>query len=256
MQDIAVFEHPDFGQVRHVMIDGEPWFVLADVCRVLEITNPSKAVTTLDEDEKMQVSPTLTSSEGSARGSDPWLINESGLYSLILRSRKPHAKAFKKWVTSEVLPSIRKTGQYGNDFALPKTFAEALELAAAQQRALEAAEKEKQQLSAELSIASPKAEKWEAYMNSDGLIGMTELSKVLGMSVQSMTKMLVDKNVFYPLERPEGTRRVPYKKYTDNGMFNVKIEAHGGGSRVVVYALPSGADHVMDLSGNPLARLK
>ena len=256
MSDVTVFSHESFGQVRHVMIDGEPWFVLADVCRVLEIGNPGQAATYLDEDEKQQVNANIITNDVASGGRDPWLINESGLYSMILRSRKPHAKAFKKWVTSEVLPTIRKTGQYGNDFALPKTFAEALELAAAQQRALEAAEKEKQQLSAELSIASPKAEKWEAYMNSEGLIGMTELSKVLGMSVQSMTKMLVDKNVFYPLERPEGTRRVPYKKYTDNGMFNVKIEAHGGGSRVVVYALPSGADHVMDLSGNPLASLK
>lgn len=93
--------------------DGEPWFVAADVCSVLAIANPSDAVSRLDEDERM----TLGSTEGHSgkRGGPQSLniINESGLYSLILTSRKLEAKRFKKWVTSEVLPSIRKTGFYG-----------------------------------------------------------------------------------------------------------------------------------------------
>ena len=91
--------------LRAVTINGEPWFVAKDVCDVLEHSDVSMAVQGLDPDEKTKQSLGLP-------GRAPVLINESGLYSLILKSRKPEAKAFKKWVTSEVLPSIRKTGMY------------------------------------------------------------------------------------------------------------------------------------------------
>ena len=95
--------------LRVVMREGEPWFVAADVCAALTVGNPSQALTRLDDDEK-----TLISNEGQEFQGAPTMtvINESGLYSLILGSRKPEAKKFKKWVTSEVLPAIRKTGGY------------------------------------------------------------------------------------------------------------------------------------------------
>lgn len=94
--------------VRVVVVDGEPWFVAADVCAALGIGNTTDALRRLDDDEQA-----LDSIEGISRGNDRAnIINESGLYSLILGSRKPEAKKFKKWVTSEVLPSIRKTGSY------------------------------------------------------------------------------------------------------------------------------------------------
>lgn len=110
-RSVIPFEFEGKG-VRVLDQSGEPWFVLADVCRVLEHTNPSKAAERLDDDEKN----TLTISEGIRQGAgnpNVSVVNESGLYSLILTSRKPAAKRFKKWVTSEVLPSIRKTGGYG-----------------------------------------------------------------------------------------------------------------------------------------------
>ncbi|MFC3229369.1 Bro-N domain-containing protein [Marinibaculum pumilum] len=88
---------------------GEPWFVLVDVCRVLEIGNTTMAARALDPDEKN----TLNITDGNRGNPNRTIINESGLYSLILTSRKPAAKRFKKWVTAEVLPSIRKTGSYG-----------------------------------------------------------------------------------------------------------------------------------------------
>lgn len=94
--------------IRAVERDGEPWFVLADVCRILEHTNPSQAASRLDEDERN----TLTINDGNRGNPNVTIINESGLYSLIMTSRTPNAKRFKKWVTSEVLPSIRKTGSY------------------------------------------------------------------------------------------------------------------------------------------------
>ena len=105
---IEIFNNPSFGSVR-VFTDekGELWFVTADVCRVLDIKNSRDAVADLDDDEKGVVN---TDTLGGKQEMN--IINESGLYSLILRSRKPEAKAFRKWVTSDVIPSIRKTGSY------------------------------------------------------------------------------------------------------------------------------------------------
>ena len=100
--------------VRVVEKDGQPWFIAADVCRVLDLSNTSKAIEDLDEDERATVDRmTLTSSEGQKGGAQFYnIISESGLYALIFKSRKPEAKKFRKWVTSEVLPAIRRTGSY------------------------------------------------------------------------------------------------------------------------------------------------
>ena len=89
------------------MPEGEPWFVAADVCRALGLGNSSMAISKLDEDER-----TLISIEGASNGLPVNAVNEPGLYSLVLGSRKPEAKAFKRWITHEVIPAIRKTGGY------------------------------------------------------------------------------------------------------------------------------------------------
>ncbi len=98
-----------------VIVDNEPWFVAADVCRALELGNPSQSISRLDDDEKV----TLTTNEGhSGKLGGPQkmnIVSEAGLYSLILKSRKPEAKRFKRWITHEVIPTIRKTGGYVND---------------------------------------------------------------------------------------------------------------------------------------------
>lgn len=107
MNDVKIFENPEFGQVRTTVIGGEPWFVAADVCRALAIGNPSMALDRLDDDER-----TLISIEGASNGKPVNGVNEPGLYSLVLGSRKPEAKAFKRWITHEVIPAIRKTGGY------------------------------------------------------------------------------------------------------------------------------------------------
>lgn len=88
-------------------LEGEPWFVAADVCRALGLGNSSMAISKLDEDER-----TLILIEGASNGLPVNAVNEPGLYSLVLGSRKPEAKAFKRWITHEVIPSIRKTGGY------------------------------------------------------------------------------------------------------------------------------------------------
>jgi Prophage antirepressor len=108
---LKVFEYEDHRPFRIIDINGEPWFALTDICRELEIANVGNAASRLDDDEKSSIrNPDVTSSGGNPNLT---VVNESGLYSLILTSRKPTAKRFKKWVTSEVLPSIRKTGSYG-----------------------------------------------------------------------------------------------------------------------------------------------
>jgi len=99
--------------VRAIDINGVGYFIGKDVCDVLEHSNPSSAIARLDEDEKIKVDPKQYL--GSNSNQELWLINESGLYSLVLTSRKSEAKRFKKWVTGEVLPSIRKTGSYNSN---------------------------------------------------------------------------------------------------------------------------------------------
>lgn len=111
MNQLQVFNNEELGQVRTVAKGEDVWFVAKDVCEVLEIKNTTQAVQKLDEDEV-----TMFNIGGLSGNTN--IINESGLYSLIMTSRKPQAKAFKKWVTSEVLPSIRKHGAYMTDQAL------------------------------------------------------------------------------------------------------------------------------------------
>ena len=106
--NLQKFNNPDFGEIRTVKINNEPWFVGKDVTEILGYTNPSKALSDHVEEEDKLNNESL-SSLGQRGG---WLINESGLYSLILSSKLPTAKAFKRWVTAEVLPSIRKHGAY------------------------------------------------------------------------------------------------------------------------------------------------
>lgn len=103
MNEIKIWNY-DNSEIRTIEKDGEPWWVLSDVCKVLELSNPSRVAQRLDEDER--------SNFELGRQGTAIIINESGLYSVILRSDKPEAKPFRKWVTSEVLPSIRKTGSY------------------------------------------------------------------------------------------------------------------------------------------------
>lgn len=104
---LSIISHPQFGEVRNTTIKGETWFVAKDLCEILGIRNSRDAVTNLDEDEKgVAITDTLGGKQEMAT------VNESGLYALIFQSRKAEAKAFRKWVTSEVLPAIRRQGFY------------------------------------------------------------------------------------------------------------------------------------------------
>lgn len=160
MQEIIPFDY-ESSELRTLMLDGEPWFVAADVCAILEIGNPSQALTRLDDDEL-----TLISNEGRQTN----VVNEPGLYNLILGSRKPEAKAFKRWVTHEVIPSIRKTGSYGT----PQLTGPALYLAA-----IEQAQGEIAALEAKNRALAPKADSFDGFLSSVGDYSLNEGAKLL-----------------------------------------------------------------------------
>ena len=114
MNELTVFENPEFGAIRTVELDGEPWLVGKDVAEALGYTNPRKALDDhVDPEDKMQ-GDGVTIRDSIGREQHPTIINESGLYSLVLSSKLPTARKFRRWVTSEVLPSIRRTGQYSS----------------------------------------------------------------------------------------------------------------------------------------------
>lgn len=120
MNELQIFTNDTFGEVRTLTREGEPWFVAADVCRALELDQVTNTVKRLDDDEKA-----LISIKGISRGNDEvTIVNEPGLYSLVLGSRKPEARAFKRWITHEVIPSIRKHGAYMAPNTLTETLAQ------------------------------------------------------------------------------------------------------------------------------------
>lgn len=114
MNQLQVFNNQEFGQVRTMTIDGSPWFVAKDVCKCLDINNSRQALARLDSDEKNSV----ILNDGTPGNPEKGIVNEYGLYSLVLSSRKPSAKAFKRWITHEVIPAIRKHGAYMTDETL------------------------------------------------------------------------------------------------------------------------------------------
>lgn len=201
MNDIQIFENAEFGKVRTVMKDGEPWFVASDVCESLELSNPTVSINRLDRDERAKFN---LGRQGEAN-----IVNEYGLYNLILGSRKPEAKKFKRWITHEVLPSIRKTGSYRVS-TLEQQMAQGL-LAA--QKLLE--EKDR-----EIEIMQPKADFYDAVADSESLFSMAQVAKVLDMGIgrNKLFKKLRDWGVL-------DSRNNPYQRYVDAGYFKL-VETH------------------------------
>lgn len=207
--------------VRTVMVDGEPWFVAKDVCEVLEHSNHKVAVSRLDEDEVSKVY--LTDSLG--RQQSTTVVSEAGLYSLVLTSNKPEAKQFKRWITHEVLPSIRKTGGYSVQ-RIPQSFAEALQLAADQAKALEA--------------ARPAVEFVERYVENDGLKTLRETAKILEVPERKFIKWLQSKGIIY---KHNGVN-LPYQRYHKEGHFEVKTGDSDGFAFTQTRFTPKGIEWI------------
>lgn len=218
MSNLVVFSHESFGNVRTTMIDGNPWFVAKDVCECLEIRNSRDAITGLDDDEKGVAN--IDTLGGDQR---MLTINESGLYSLVLRSRKPEAKTFKRWITHEVLPSIRKTGGYGNTpKALPKDYVSALE-------ALLAAEKERIALSEQNAVMAPKADTYDNVV-ADRQCTLTDFSRKLsGVNTVAIKRSLLNNDIMY---KTASCYKV-YSRYRDT-FFEEKYDAFRGVTQIIV----------------------
>ena len=218
MNEITVFENERFGPVRTIIRDGEPWFVAIDVCRALGISNPTMALGRLDEDERM----TLSSNEGHSgqRGGAQSLniVNEPGLYTLVLGSRKPEAKAFKRWITHEVIPAIRKHGGY----LTPPTIEELLdnpdmivELALRLK-----AEREKCAIAErELLLARPKVEYFDELVDRKTLTGIRQTAKELKWREKEFIRFLLENRFIY---RDQKSKLQPYAEHVDGGLFELK----------------------------------
>lgn len=171
MNEMKIFENPEFGSVRTVMIDDEPWMVGKDVAEALGYTDTFGALKKhVDEEDKQNCQ---NDSFNTPRGMA--VINESGLYSLVLSSKLPSAKKFRRWVTSEVLPAIRKTGGY----QMPQTYAEALRALADKSEEAERLEKENVALLEDNKQMKPKAIFADAVATSEDVILIGQLAKIL-----------------------------------------------------------------------------
>lgn len=165
MNALDLFRYDDH-EIRVTVVDGEPWFVAADVCAVLEIAQPASSLRLLDDDEKGVHSVHTLGGDQMVT-----VINEAGLYSLILRSRKPEAKQFKRWITHDVLPAIRKTGQYGAPTALSFEEMTAHVIEGLQQRIADAEERAKE-------LEAP-AKAWQGLASAEGDFTVSDAAKIL-----------------------------------------------------------------------------
>ena len=211
---IQTFTNEQFGQIRTVLIDGAPWFVGKDVAEALGYTKARNAISThVDDDDKKDALI-----QGSLGGPQTMIvISESGLYSLILSSKLPTAKVFKRWVTSEVLPSIRKTGGYATPEAIYKTLTEPKNLIIVLETLAEEQAKNKR-LTAENAVLSVKAKYYDAILASLESLPITQIAKDYGMSAVTLNKLLCDMDIQF---KRCGTW-ILYQDYADKGYTQTK----------------------------------
>lgn len=186
MNNLTVFENLEFGAIRTVELDGEPWLVGKDVAETLGYTNPQKAVRDHVDEEDRTVNDSFT-----VNGTPITLINESGLYSLVLSSKLPTARKFRRWVNSEVLPSIRRTGGYN----LPKDYPSAL-------RALADTEEKRLALLAEneaqrqvIADFEPVRQYVDTILNSKGSLATSQIAADYGMSARALNRILREEGI-------------------------------------------------------------
>ncbi len=217
MSDIQIFDCAQFGQVRTIQRDGAPWFVAADVCRVLEVDRTASR--RLDDDEK-----DVYSTHTPGGDQEMTIVNESGLYALVLGSRKPEAKAFKRWVTHEVIPAIRKHGAYATDETIDRIIGDPdfgirllgeLKQEREQRKALEAKNEQMQ----------PKARFADAVSSSRSSILVGELAKLLtqnGIATGQNRLFNELRKRGYLVKRRGSDYNMPTQWSMENGWFEIK----------------------------------
>lgn len=235
---LMIFENPEFGAVRSILIDGEPWFVAADVCKALELEKTNRALSRLDDDEKGAHS--VSTPGGRQRMS---IISESGLYSLILGSRKPEARAFKRWITHEVIPSIRKHGAYMTDSLLdaleahPEAVPEYL-------NRLRSENARNRELTRRLRLALPKAEYYDAFVDPADCTNIRTTAKELGVPEKQFTRYLEEKKYLF---RDKNRKLFPRAVKKSAGLFLVR-DFYTERGKLGHYALitPAGKRHFLE----------
>lgn len=222
MNELQIFKNNQFGNVRIVMKDQEPWFVAKDICNCLEINNSRQALIRLDDDEKSSV----ILNDGTPGNPEKSIVNEYGLYSLVLSSRKPEAKEFKRWITHDVIPQIRKTGQYVAD--IPKTLPDAL-------RAYANEVEEHNKAKALIEEQKPKVLFADSVAASHTSILVGDLAKLLH---QNGVKDMGQKRLFnwlrengYLIKRKGSDYNSPTQKAMEMGLFQIKetVVSHADG---------------------------
>lgn len=232
MEEVKIFENPEFGSVRTVNIDNDVWFVGKDVAVILGYSNPRDALSKRvdDEDKGVANCDTLGGTQNLT------IINESGLYSLILSSKLPKAKEFKRWVTAEVLPAIRKHGVYAVDEMLndPDTLIAALvafkEEREKNKKLVETVKIQEQQI----AEFTPKASYYDIVLNCKDLVPISTIAKDYGKSAKWMNKYLHSKKIQYK----QGRIWLLYQKYSSEGYTNTRtsiVNTSDGETHTVVH---------------------
>ena len=206
MNDLQIFKNDTFGQVRIVPVEGELMFVAKDVCDCLEITKHRAAISRLDSDERGSVK--LDTPGGKQ---DVAAINEYGLYNLVLSSRKPEAKEFKRWITHDVIPSIRKTGSYS--LAVPKSLPEALRAYANEVELHNATKAIVAQQEQQIAEFKPVKDYVDKILSSKSCLTITQIAADYGMSAQELNKILHKAG----LQRKVGDQWILYKQHMSKG---------------------------------------
>ena len=212
MNEIQIFTYQN-NEVRTIQKDGEPWFVLKDVCEVLGISKYRDTAERLEPDER---GPIRVDTLGGSQ--EMTAINESGLYNVILRSDKPNAKPFRHWVTHEVLPSIRKTGGYlagQKELSPAELMAKALMVA---EKTLAEREARISHLTVQTQIMQPKADYFDELVDRNLLTSFRETAKQLDIKEKDFVGFLMDKKYVY---RDKKGKLMPYAEKND-GLFEVK----------------------------------
>lgn len=221
MNKLKIFENPDFGKVRTMEINGEPYFVGKDVAEILGYSNPQKALRDHIDEEDKTLNDLFT-----VNGTKGVLINESGLYSLILSSKLPKAKEFKRWVTSDVLPSIRRHGLYATDELIANP-----DIAIAAFQALKEEREKSRQLMDTVAVQNqqiaelqPKASYYDVVLNCKDLLSITEIAKDYGKSAKWLNNYLHDNKVQFK----QGDIWLLYSKHAEKGYTNTKTQSFNG----------------------------
>ena len=216
---LQIFKNPDFGDVRTIIRDGEPWFVATDVCRALEIANNRDALTRLDDDEKGVASTDTLGGEQNMT-----IVNEPGLYSLVLGSRKPEAKAFKRWITHDVIPAIRRHGMYAIDdiIANPDLGIAALQALKEEREKRQALESTVAVQSQQIAELTPKASYYDIVLNCKDLMSISKIAKDYGKSAIWLNDKLAELKVQYK----QGGVWLLYQRYAEKGYTSTKTHTY------------------------------